>query len=110
MRRENQALKQQNYEIESQIGSVAGQFTEEKVQILTQEIDRLTKLVEEKEEDLSELKLRFSDEAALVKRIQEHLSLFVVLFAEIESLRKRVKDKEREVEDVRRSSLAPFRN
>jgi len=26
-----------------------------------------------------------------VKRIQEHLSLFVVLFAEIESLRKRVR-------------------
>lgn len=51
--------------------------------------------MQEKEEDLNELKLRFSDEAALVKRIQEHLSLFVVLFAEIESLRKRVKDKER---------------
>jgi hypothetical protein len=33
----------------------------------------------------------------------------VVLFAEIESLRKRVKDKEQEVKDVRRSSLAPFR-
>lgn len=52
-------------------------------------------LVEQKEEDLGEIKLRFSDEAALVKRIQEHLALFVVLFAEIESLRKRVKDKER---------------
>ena len=67
-------------------------------------------LVDQKEEDLGEIKLRFSDETALVKRIQEHLSLFVVLFAEIESLRKRVKDKEREVEDVRRSSLAPFRS
>jgi hypothetical protein len=54
--------------------------------------------------------LRFSDESALVKRIQEHLSLFVVLFAEIESLRRRVKDKEKEVEDVRRSSLAPYRS
>jgi len=80
------------------------------MRVLNEEIDRLTKLVDEKEEDLGELKLRFSDEAALVKRIQEHLSLFVILFAEIESLRKRVKDKEREVEDVRRSSLAPFRN
>ena len=77
---------------------------------MNHEIDRLTKLGEEKEEDLNALKLRFSDEASLVKRIQEHLSLFVVLFAEIESLRKRVKDKEREVDDVRRSSLAPYRN
>jgi len=38
--------------------------------VLNEEIDRLTRLVEEKEEDLGELKLRFSDEAALVKRIQ----------------------------------------
>ena len=77
---------------------------------MNEEIDRLSVLVEEKEQDLGEIKLRFSDEAALVKRIQEHLGLFVVLFAEIESLRRRVKDKEKEVEDVRRSSLAPFRS
>ena len=50
-----------------------------------------------------------SDEAALQKRINENMALMVILFAEIESLRKRVKDKEREVEDVRRSSLAPFK-
>lgn len=56
------------------------------------------------------MRVRFSDEAALTKRINEHLSLFVVLFAEIESLRKRVKDEERKVDDIRRSSLAPFRN
>jgi hypothetical protein len=31
----------------------------------------------------------------------------VILFAEIESLRQRVKEKEKEVEVVRRSSLAP---
>ena len=43
------------------------------------------------------------------KRINEHLALMVVLFAEIESLRNRVKAKEKQVEDVRRSSLAPFK-
>ena len=48
------------------------------------------------------------DENALEKRIKEHLGLFVILFAEIESLRKRLKDKEKEVQDVRRSSLAPY--
>jgi hypothetical protein len=31
------------------------------------------------------------------------------MFAEIESLRSRVQEKEREVEEVRRSSLAPYR-
>ena len=73
-------------------------------------MDRLTRILNERDEEISELRVRFSDEAALTKRINEHLSLFVVLFAEIESLRKRVKEKEREVEDVRRSSLAPYRN
>lgn len=67
-------------------------------------------MLAEREEELSELRIRFSDEAALTKRINEHLALFVVLFAEIESLRKRVKDKEKEVDEVRRSSLAPYRN
>ena len=38
------------------------------------------------------------------------MALFVVLFAEIESLRKRVKDKEKEVEEVRRTSLAPYKD
>jgi hypothetical protein len=37
------------------------------------------------------------------------MALFVVLFAEIESLRRRVKDKEKEVEEVRRTSLAPYK-
>jgi hypothetical protein len=53
------------------------------------------------------VRLRLSDESALQKRINEHLALMVVLFAEIETLRNRVKDKEKEVAEVRRSSLAP---
>ena len=67
------------------------------------------KIIKQLEQDVSELRIRLSDEISLHKRIQEHLALFVVLFAEIETLRKRVKDKEREVEDVRRSSLAPYK-
>ena len=77
--------------------------------MLSAEIDRLNRIIEGQKEEISELRLRMSDEAALQKRINEHMALMVILFAEIESLRKRVKDKEREVEDVRRSSLAPFK-
>lgn len=69
----------------------------------------MTEIIEIQKEEISELRLRLSDEAALHKRINEHMALMVILFAEIESLRKRVKDKEKEVEDVRRSSLAPFK-
>lgn len=81
LRKENQSLKQVNYELETNSRNTL--HSEDKIKVLNDEIDRLTKLVEEKEEDLGEIKLRFSDEAALVKRIQEHLSLFVILFAEI---------------------------
>ena len=62
----------------------------------------------DQEGQISELRLRLSDDVALQKRIQEHMGLMVVLFAEIETLRQRVKDKEQEVMEVRRSSLAPF--
>jgi len=34
--------------------------------------------------------------------------LFVMLFGEIESLRSRIVEKDKEVEDIRRSSLAVF--
>lgn len=63
----------------------------------------------DQEGQISELRLRLSDDVALQKRIQEHMGLMVVLFAEIETLRQRVKDKEQEVKEVRRSSLAPFK-
>lgn len=37
------------------------------------------------------MRIRYVDEASLHLRLNEHLTLFVVLFAEIESLRIRVK-------------------
>lgn len=68
LRKENQSLKQANYDLE--VNSRNNNHSEDKIKVLNDEIDRLTRLVEEKEEDLGELKLRFSDEASLVKRIQ----------------------------------------
>jgi hypothetical protein len=66
-------------------------------------------LIEQQTTDLEELRLALADESALQKRINEYMALMVVLFAEIESLRRRVKDTEKEIQDVRRSSLAPFK-
>ena len=63
----------------------------------------------EQEKDLEELRLSMTDQAALQKRVSEDLAMMVVLFAEIESLRRRVKETEIEIETVRRSSLAPFK-
>ena len=47
------------------------------------EVDRLKKINSDLETRLEQLGLRISDEAALEKRVKEHLALFVVLFAEI---------------------------
>lgn len=77
--------------------------------MLSAEIDRLLKLIEQQTADLEELRLALADQSALQKRINEYMALMVVLFAEIESLRRRVKDTEKEIQDVRRSSLAPFK-
>ena len=51
---------------------------------------------------MEELRLNWADQSALQKRIKEDMALMVVMFAEIESLRKRVKQTEIEIEDVRR--------
>lgn len=77
--------------------------------MLSAEIDRLQRLVEQQAADLEELRLALADQSALQKRLQEYMALMVVLFAEVESLRRRVKETEREMETVRRSSLAPFK-
>lgn len=90
LRKENTIYKQNIYNLETQIQQFAS--LDEKNRFLNEEIDRLAKILNERDEEISELRVRFSDEAALTKRINEHLSLFVVLFAEIESLRKRVKE------------------
>lgn len=64
---------------------------------MADEIERLNRENKDLEEQTKEVRLRLTDETALQKRINEHMALMVILFAEIESLRRRVKDKEKEV-------------
>lgn len=73
------------------------------------EIDRLTLLNQQLTVEVSDTRLRLSDQTALEKRVEEYMGLMVILFAEIETLRRRVTETERECEHVRRSSLAPHR-
>jgi hypothetical protein len=61
------------------------------------------------EKENSDLKIHLVGFNQLRLRYEEQLALMVITFAEVESLRSRVKEKEREVEEVRRSSLAPYR-
>lgn len=75
--------------------------------VLSEEIKRLNGINSDLEEQARDVRLRLTDETALQKRMNEHLSLMVILFAEIETLRNRVREKEMEVVEVRKSSLAP---
>jgi hypothetical protein len=49
------------------------------------------RIVDTQNRDLEDLRLNLADQSALQKRIGEDMALMVVLFAEIESLRRRVK-------------------
>lgn len=51
--------------------------------------------------------VRYTD---IEKKYNDILGTMVLLFAEVESLRGRMKAKDKEVEDIRRSSLAPYRS
>jgi FtsZ-binding cell division protein ZapB len=61
------------------------------------EIKRLKEENNMLKQRVEDLGISLSDEIALEKRIQEHMALLVVLFAEIESLRSRIADKEKEI-------------
>jgi len=61
--------------------------------VLGVEIQRLNGINSDLEEQAKDVRLRLTDETALQKRMNEHLSLMVILFAEIETLRNRVREK-----------------
>lgn len=51
--------------------------------MLGEEIDRLNIVINNLKQDLSDTRLRLTDQMALEKRVQEYMSLMVILFAEI---------------------------
>lgn len=73
------------------------------------EIDRLGEILNALDNENGELKVNLVGFTQLRVRYEEQLVLMVIVFSEVESLRSRMKEKEREVEEVRRSSLAPYR-
>ena len=76
-----QELKKENYNLKVELRESEGLI--EKNRVLSGEIDRLTEIIEIHKAEIGELRIRFADEAALHKRINEHMALMVVLFAEI---------------------------
>jgi hypothetical protein len=66
----------------------------------------VTKLNKDFDRDLKDLRLRYTGDNYYEQRLKENLGLFVLLFAEVESLRGQIKTKNTEVEQSRRTSIA----
>jgi cell division protein FtsB len=71
---------------------------------LGEEIDRLNRINTALQSEIHDLRLGSSDNVALRKRLEENLSLIVILFAEVESLRMRLKES-----DGKRNLLSPIK-
>lgn len=73
---------------------------------MTTEIERLNKFINDQKTELDQWRFKYAEHSSLHHRLQEQLALLVLCFAEIETLRNRVKEKEAETEQVRRSTIA----
>lgn len=100
--------KQKYFKLEATLQEL--NMLREKNRVLNAEIDRLNLLINELETENSQIKLKLVNINDLQLKITNLLMLCVQLFAEVEALRSRVKDKEKQVDEMRRSSLAAYRN
>ncbi|CAK66178.1 unnamed protein product (macronuclear) [Paramecium tetraurelia] len=81
----------------------------EKNLYLNQEIERLQNLVEDLNKELEIYRLKYADQFGVGSKYEELLLYLSLYKVEIESLRAQLTDKEKEVNDMRRSQLAPYR-
>lgn len=80
-----------------------------RIHILGSELDRLTQLNKGLEEDNKVMRLKYSNSINIDKREQEFNLITVLMAAEIESLRKRIEERETTVDEMRKSILDPIR-
>ncbi|CAD8195139.1 unnamed protein product [Paramecium pentaurelia] len=100
-------LQQQIIQLEDQVEQL--KKFQENCRVLSAEIDRLNDEIKVQDDELRQWRMQYADEGSIIKKLQDQLQIIVVLASEVESLRMRLHDKEQEVEDVRRSSLAPYK-
>ncbi|CAD8121517.1 unnamed protein product [Paramecium sonneborni] len=81
----------------------------EKNLYLNQEIERLQNIVEDLTKELEIYRLKYADQFGVGSKYEELLLYLSLYKVEIESLRAQLTDKEKEVNDMRRSQLAPYR-
>ncbi|CAD8085664.1 unnamed protein product [Paramecium primaurelia] len=100
-------LQQQIVKLEEQIDQL--KRFQENCRVLSIEIDRLNEENKEQDLELRQWRMQYADQGFFIKQLQDQLCMIVVLISEIESLRSRLLEKDLEVEEARRSSLAPYK-
>ena len=81
-------LKQEIQQLESTIIKLRGDS--DKLRVLSQEIDRLNGIIDGNERELTSWRSKYVEYGTLQTKIEEHMAMFVIMFAEIESLRARM--------------------
>ena len=71
------------------------------------EVESLTKSDEENKKEITMYRQKFLDMSSVTEQMNQFLAIYVVLFAELDSLRNRIKEKEQENIDLRRKSFMP---
>ncbi|KAM3135751.1 hypothetical protein pb186bvf_012148 [Paramecium bursaria] len=79
-------------------------------QQLLNDIDRLQKIIQEQNLEIENLQLRYSEQFNIGTKMQEQLSLIALCWAEIQSLRSLVIDKDKEIEKIRNQMLENYKN
>ncbi|CAD8098166.1 unnamed protein product [Paramecium sonneborni] len=100
-------LQQQIGQFEEQINQL--RKFQENCRVLSIEIDRLNEENKQQDTELKQWRMQYADQGFFIKKLQDQLCIIIVLVSEIESLRSRLLEKEHEIEETRRSSLAPYK-
>lgn len=69
------------------------------------EIDRLNAIIRELEQDVGEFKLKLSSLVNHENKVEENLITMVELFSELDTVRNRIRNREKEIGDVRKSFM-----
>lgn len=81
-----------------------------RIMILSAEIDRLVGENRGLEDDIKRIRLRYADQIAGETKHESLCLMFVLMSVEIESLRDRMKEKDVQFDQMRKSILDPVRN
>ena len=83
---------------------------DQKLLVLNGEIDRLNGIINGQKGELEQWRYKYVEYSGLSQKVSEYQVLFVLVFAEVERLRSDIIQKEKEVDNIRKSGLGLLLN